>query len=259
MTVGGDDRTYFGNPVLQIDKKTLKVLKKYESVKDATNETQILGISSVIYNDVISSGGYYWVLEKDYFPGWKPRKDKNKLRERPILCIEKSIIYDNCAIAAKKNNVSTSAINAVLKRKHPTCIHCHWCYADEYNEDYILRIDNRGWNKRKILRVNDQKVFDSITDAANEIGVSPSTILDTLTKRSNTAGGYYWCYLEDKDSFVKPKNKHYRKVLCIETGKIYEKIRDAMNDTGANETKINAVCKGVRKTAGGFHWKYIDQ
>ena len=67
MTVGGDDRTYFGRDVYQIDKHTFQIINKYNSVKSATNETGITGISDVIYGDSISAGGYYWVLVDDYF------------------------------------------------------------------------------------------------------------------------------------------------------------------------------------------------
>ena len=207
---------------------------------------------------MISAGGFYWVLKDNYYPGWKPRIDKNKVRERPILCIEKNKIYLNTTIAAIDNNVSTSAINAVLKRKHPTCKNCHWCYADEYNDDYIIREDERGWNKRKIVRVDDKKIYPSISSAAKEVGVSPSTILDCLTNRTNTAAGFEWCYLESIDNYQRKRNKHFRRVECVETGKTYDKIKDAAEDSGASASKINAVCRGSRKTAGGYHWKYVD-
>lgn len=36
----------------------------------------------------------------------------------------------------------------------------------------------------------------------------------------------------------------------------YDTINDASKVTGANPSAINMVCKGKRKTAKGFHWKY---
>ena len=36
----------------------------------------------------------------------------------------------------------------------------------------------------------------------------------------------------------------------------HESIRKAEADTGANNALITAVCKGKRKSAGGFIWKY---
>lgn len=38
--------------------------------------------------------------------------------------------------------------------------------------------------------------------------------------------------------------------------KSYETITQAANETGVNFSKISAVCRGKRKTAGGYIWKY---
>lgn len=48
-----------------------------------------------------------------------------------------------------------------------------------------------------------------------------------------------------------------KKVLCIETGIIYESVDDAMKKTGFSN-RIGVVCRGDGKTAGGYHWKYVE-
>lgn len=48
-------------------------------------------------------------------------------------------------------------------------------------------------------------------------------------------------------------------VLCIETGIIYNGIHEADRITGINFRNISSVCLGRRKTAGGFHWRYINE
>jgi hypothetical protein len=40
--------------------------------------------------------------------------------------------------------------------------------------------------------------------------------------------------------------------------KEYETLTEASNETGVTVTKICAVCKGRRKTSGGYVWKYSD-
>lgn len=52
------------------------------------------------------------------------------------------------------------------------------------------------------------------------------------------------------------QTKHRKSVLCVETGVIYNSIRDAEKQTGARNSDITAVCKGKRKKAGGYTWKY---
>ena len=58
-----------------------------------------------------------------------------------------------------------------------------------------------------------------------------------------------------EDSGTPPK-----KVLCVETGKVFESTREAERQTGIYHNSISAVCKGRKhyKTAGGFHWQYYE-
>lgn len=50
-----------------------------------------------------------------------------------------------------------------------------------------------------------------------------------------------------------------KKVLCVETGVIYPSIIEAYRQTGIGQKEIIGVCKHKphRKTAGGYHWKYV--
>lgn len=48
------------------------------------------------------------------------------------------------------------------------------------------------------------------------------------------------------------------KVMCIETGVIYACAAEASKALNLNIVgNIGQCCRGIRKTAGGFHWKYI--
>jgi len=49
-----------------------------------------------------------------------------------------------------------------------------------------------------------------------------------------------------------------RKVLCIETGKIYSSAKQAAEELNLQRSKISAVCKGKRITTGKLHFKFID-
>lgn len=52
----------------------------------------------------------------------------------------------------------------------------------------------------------------------------------------------------------KPSNLK-RKVICIENNRIYNSVTEA--ETELKIRHICEVCNGIRKTAGGLHWKYI--
>ena len=47
-----------------------------------------------------------------------------------------------------------------------------------------------------------------------------------------------------------------KKVICIETGIIYESAREASKCTGVSYKSISTVCLGKRKSTKGFHWKF---
>lgn len=48
-----------------------------------------------------------------------------------------------------------------------------------------------------------------------------------------------------------------KKVLCLETGIIYESAAEASKQTGISRCGIGACCRGQQKTAGGFHWEFV--
>ncbi len=54
------------------------------------------------------------------------------------------------------------------------------------------------------------------------------------------------------------KNPNAVKVLCVESNKIYGCITEAGKKLNINRTSIIGCCRKNRKTAGGFHWKYVD-
>ena len=49
-----------------------------------------------------------------------------------------------------------------------------------------------------------------------------------------------------------------KKVLCIETGEVFESATDAQRKTRISHSNISMVCNGIRKTAGSFHWQFVD-
>lgn len=53
------------------------------------------------------------------------------------------------------------------------------------------------------------------------------------------------------------KHTQGNKCKCIETGKIYESTRQAAQEIGVSHTGIGRACRGIQKTAGGYHWEYI--
>lgn len=55
------------------------------------------------------------------------------------------------------------------------------------------------------------------------------------------------------------REKQKKKVLCIETGEIFNGLKEAAQKCGlATNSGISSCCKGRQKSAGGYHWKFIE-
>ena len=50
-----------------------------------------------------------------------------------------------------------------------------------------------------------------------------------------------------------------RKIICIETGEIFNSAKEIEQRYDIWFTSIYRVCKGERKTAGGYHWRYYEE
>lgn len=55
------------------------------------------------------------------------------------------------------------------------------------------------------------------------------------------------------------RKSHFTKsVRCVETGEVFDNIKEAAMKYKIVATHITRVCKGKRKTTGGYHWEYVD-
>lgn len=65
-----------------------------------------------------------------------------------------------------------------------------------------------------------------------------------------------WCTAEYNNTYGQRTNRTRKRIVCVETGRIYEGLRVAERYTGISHGSISKACKlGV--IAGGYHWKYV--
>lgn len=60
-----------------------------------------------------------------------------------------------------------------------------------------------------------------------------------------------------EETLKKRSKSQSKPVFCVETGVIYSSIKEAEQTACVNGDCICGVCKGKRKTAGGYHWEYV--
>lgn len=52
---------------------------------------------------------------------------------------------------------------------------------------------------------------------------------------------------------IKTSNK---RVMCIETGEVFDSIKEVSVKYGCHGSNISACCKGKLKSVKGYHWRY---
>ena len=56
---------------------------------------------------------------------------------------------------------------------------------------------------------------------------------------------------------LKNRKDQSKKVMCVETGEIFESVNEASRKTRISIARISEVCNGKRKTTGGYHWSFV--
>lgn len=75
--------------------------------------------------------------------------------------------------------------------------------ADTYTVDMIKSIVelSQSENKRAVIKLDDDgeiyKVYESLSDACNDVGLAPKTIRDVCNGKGKHAGGFVWKYADE--------------------------------------------------------------
>lgn len=59
-----------------------------------------------------------------------------------------------------------------------------------------------------------------------------------------------------RQSFIGRNNHNSKRVVCVETGEVFDCIMDAVRRFDMKVNHISSCCSGKRKTSGGYHWRY---
>ena len=231
-------------------------------------------------------------------PIYKTGKDNTS--SRSVRCIETNRVFETCRDAAIYANLKGKrggckiSENCNKKRqsagKHPeTGIPLHWEWVDECRLNKSIYRTN--YVSRKVKCIETQEIFDNAKQAGIWAGLGGKTPEKNISQCCNgkreTAGKHpiyqyrlHWEYADDnynnqipkyqpKDPKIKSikiaeSNKRRRKkVLCVETGDIFDCVEDAGLWCGYKGSYIGDCCRGKRSWSGyhpiteeKLHWEY---
>lgn len=193
-------------PVYQIEQNTLKIVNEWESIKEAS---QVLGINKNVITRCclrkgIIAGGFHWCKIENWTSDWKP-KEKLPLigRRKPLYQIDKKTLaiiakYESTFEASKAVCAPNTCIAKAASGNATESAGYYWCYVDLYDNWKPKKKKKTGISGKKVcqcdLNGNLIKIWNSVKEAADSIGISASNISNVCAGRINSAGGYVWRY-----------------------------------------------------------------
>lgn len=120
-----------------------------------------------------------------------------------------------------------------------------------------------------VIIMENEKTFKTIKDCAEYIGCSKSNIQRNLKGSTKQCKGYHLSYIDNysrennpwfgKERYSETKiiKKEIKRVVCKETGEVFESVAKAASRFHIQRTGISAVLSGRRKTVGGYTFKEV--
>lgn len=151
------------------------------------------------------------------------------------------------------------------------------------NFEHIILEQNNNWtqeelnNKEKeyiiMYKANDPQYGYNITEGGSNI--SPNALpkaLEWMKEHPEFGKARAQDMLEwqkqhpeeilnmRRENVKKATEARKKKVLCVETGEIFESASEAARKMpNTTQSKICMVCRGQRNTCGGYHWQYFQE
>lgn len=138
-------------------------------------------------------------------------------------------------------------------------------YILEYNSKEEGYNSDEGGGIQKTVYQYDIKTgelvgkYPNLTIAGYVIGLSKQNLSEVCLSVNKLSNGFYWTY-DFVEKFVPLNDNRKKKVMQISLEgdfiRKFQSVSEASEQTGFNKTSIAKVCRGERKSAGGYIWEY---
>lgn len=117
---------------------------------------------------------------------------KSKLSKK-VYCITTGFTYNSITEASIDLKINRVMISNVCKGKSISSGGYKFCYLEEKDNPKLKQRTDTRW--KKVMCIETNSIYKSITDASNHIGIDGHGISDCCKGKQKTAGGYTWRYL----------------------------------------------------------------
>lgn len=192
------------------------------------------------------------------------QRPKDRVVQIDAETLEILNVWDSVSFAEKELEISIyDAVNDYSK----TSKNSHWIYehdfdSNTYKEEIMLK-------RNYICQISKDKqlikFWKSANIASETLGISQGNISMCCLGLRETTNDNYWCYYKDyinNNYPIKEKDTNKKQVVQFndngEIIKVWESITDASNLLKIELSDISMACRGLRKHAGDYLWKLLD-
>ena len=217
---------------------------------------------------------YYKSNNRQY--GYNRTNGGDIRNDKKVICITDNNIFNSATDAAYYYNVPVANISAVClgNRKSTKINNIQYVfkYLNEDNEIIKTTFESKAKNKKKILCITTNEIFDSISDAAKKYNLSVQNISRACQGKNRYCGKYneqklYWSLIDENDNILNIKKSNQNictKVICTTTNMVFDSIKEAAKFYNINikSNNISLVCMGKRNYCGihnnqKLKWSYL--
>lgn len=116
---------------------------------------------------------------------------------------------------------------------------------------------------KKLIELKTNTIFQSVTIAAEILGLNLSHIASVCRGKRSSTGGYVFRYLDDNNKIIDveaPKKNRARRIINLDTKEVFNSFKEIENKLNKKIDSGNIIknIKGKTKTSYGYRWNYID-
>lgn len=199
---------------------------------------------------IITEAGFIKIIESKY---------------KKVINLDTGDIFKAIKFAAIKYNASRTGISRVCKGLSKHSGGYKWAFISESGEILYPKFTPKNNKRIRIIDINTDVIYESISDASRKTGVWIKTIREIISgEKFGDIAKYKFRKIMDNGDIVHVKFKerkphtNSRMVRNINTGAIFKSILDANKFFGVKYSHISDACSGKRETCFGFKWEYVD-
>jgi len=186
------DRLIAGNEKFPIICSNGNIYKSMCEASDKLN-INISSISACVSGKRISAGDLMFAR---YSEGDTVLTKRSPIRTSKKVFSSDGLVFNSAKDAAKYCGISSSQMSHKILKK-VSYNHIYYSYNSTFNTSEY----KKGRKVRKVLR-SDGVIFDNLTKAASDLGVSRTSIGEAIRERNGLCKGYIFSFMEDSRNVI---------------------------------------------------------